>query len=653
MTARRPMLDDLELDHAQRVDEAAEHARPRHGVPGLEGDFLQHTGRRARRVTVEGVASGHAAAHRLAALRERFRRREPVPFVSDVVTATEVGDVLIEDLAIRELAGRPASFAYALTLRQFLEPPAAEQTEPPEIEPPTLPDDPIDEDLGTLIVDVVVIGPEDFDRGQITVTARGTEAGGAPFSRTLARQGDAATPADRAPWTDAEMPAGDYSVEAIAQIGGEARADGAEVTVRPGQTAPVTLTLAVGGAGSPVARAFIVHFHFDRGFIEPCLRPVMRQVAEHAAAHPRDKLLIVGHTDRSGSEAYNQSLSERRARSAYAYLTAGRDPAARAAALAEWQLLRQRRPGGELPSARDSWGLREDQFMLQDLGFYPGRIDGRDGPLTEDAVRAFRCRKGLPPGTARDDAFGAALIEDYLDQDALALAEERLFPNARAAGPGSPCDGGRTRWLGCGELSPLPEPTPTRASAWRPYRRVEFLFVRAEELPSPVLRPETLDLQPPSGEAQPGPPQTWCFDPQGQGERCAFATLDPGRAGSPGPWLVRPAEEGTLSVAGTITNEDGTPFARERFVLIAPDGRILRGEGPQGQRITGRTDAAGSFRFDDLVPGFYSLEVHRGVLARLAEHPDSEVRGSSVCKALRAASDRLDVVVTAAPVLRE
>jgi outer membrane protein OmpA-like peptidoglycan-associated protein len=43
-----------------------------------------------------------------------------------------------------------------------------------------------------------------------------------------------------------------------------------------------------------VATAFVVHFWFDKAFIEPCLRPVLKQVADHAAAHPDEKLVIVG-----------------------------------------------------------------------------------------------------------------------------------------------------------------------------------------------------------------------------------------------------------------------------------------------------------------------------------------------------------------------
>src|SRR5262249_48929817 len=131
---------------------------------------------------------------------------------------------------------------------------------------------------------------------------------------------------------------------------------------------------------------------------------------------------------------------ERRARSVYAYLTFGR---AAEASLREWKELRQTRPRSEIKTVRDSWGLRQAQFMLQDLGFYPGNVDGKGGPLTDEAVRAFRCKAGLPPGQDLDDPTWDALIETYLTQDSFALPASRFLPNCSAEDV--------LKWLGCGE----------------------------------------------------------------------------------------------------------------------------------------------------------------------------------------------------------
>src|SRR5262249_10436291 len=92
----KPMLDDVELQHVQKVEAEDEHVLAQHGVPALEGDFLQDLGRRVTRLTLIGVMSGDEAGEQLKNLRLKFRNAEPVTFVSDIATATTVDQVLIE-----------------------------------------------------------------------------------------------------------------------------------------------------------------------------------------------------------------------------------------------------------------------------------------------------------------------------------------------------------------------------------------------------------------------------------------------------------------------------------------------------------------------------------------------------------------------------
>ena len=61
-------------------------------------------------------------------------------------------------------------------------------------------------------------------------------------------------------------------------------------------------------------------FGFDSTIIQPEGRANLRNLAENLDKYPDSDLLIVGHTDSVGSAAYNQDLSERRARAASAYL---------------------------------------------------------------------------------------------------------------------------------------------------------------------------------------------------------------------------------------------------------------------------------------------------------------------------------------------
>lgn len=126
----RPMLDGVELQHVQKVDSNDQEALAEHGVPALEGDFLQDLGRRVTRMSLTCVIAGPDAGDQLKTLRDRFRGAAPVPFVADIGTATKVDKVLIEEFGVRELAGKPDRFEYELTLREFLPPPRPEEEEP-------------------------------------------------------------------------------------------------------------------------------------------------------------------------------------------------------------------------------------------------------------------------------------------------------------------------------------------------------------------------------------------------------------------------------------------------------------------------------------------------------------------------------------------
>jgi outer membrane protein OmpA-like peptidoglycan-associated protein len=61
-------------------------------------------------------------------------------------------------------------------------------------------------------------------------------------------------------------------------------------------------------------------FAFDSDRIQGEAQRNLDNLAESIREYPNTELLIVGHTDAVGTETYNQSLSERRARSAANYL---------------------------------------------------------------------------------------------------------------------------------------------------------------------------------------------------------------------------------------------------------------------------------------------------------------------------------------------
>lgn len=61
-------------------------------------------------------------------------------------------------------------------------------------------------------------------------------------------------------------------------------------------------------------------FGFDSSDLQSQARSNLQQLAANLNQHDRTDVLIIGHTDATGSESYNQALSERRAQSAASYV---------------------------------------------------------------------------------------------------------------------------------------------------------------------------------------------------------------------------------------------------------------------------------------------------------------------------------------------
>ncbi|WP_211225497.1 peptidoglycan-binding protein [Amycolatopsis nigrescens] len=613
------MLGDLELEQVQFVETDEDQVFTRHPVPGLEGDFLQDLGRRGARLRLAGVLTRPETPESLAALRTKFHAGEPVAFVSDISSATLVDRVLIEEMDVRELAGRPSMFEYAFALREFTE---AEPIDTDEVDIPPPP--PPEVESGKLAVTVVVEGEPDFDMSRVRVTVRGTEASsGAALERVLTNR-----TRDNV-WFEDPFPAGEYTAEALVDDslnpGGvhEVLTGSAAVTVQDGQTASVTIVLR---RGAKTATFFVIHFRFDKAFVEPCMRHVLQQVAEFAEAHRDQRLLIVGHTDLVGDDPYNQALSERRGRATYAMLTFGHDPQA---SVNEWNELRRARPAGQTTTVRDTWGTREYQHMLADLGYFQGNVGG-DPVLTDDAVRRFQRDNGLADDGVVGDGTWPVLIEAYLGHEPIDIPAAQLMPNANATG----CDHGPLRWLGCGEQDPV----VNVQDAKRQNRRTELMFVRESAMPCQVPKPATLDLVP-DGAGGGG----WCLDDGTaravdcfvvpHGETAPTGQVDPNR-----PWFRVPAEPGTFVVEGRITFEDGTPYVG-RYVLIAPDGEFMDREVPKsrppavaGTPLPGRTRPDGGFSYEKQKgPGTFTIEVEGPFVARARSQSLDEVRSNAVC----------------------
>jgi hypothetical protein len=196
MPPGKPLLGDVELQQVQRIQTEQDQVLIGHGVPSLEGDFLQRAGRRSNKIMLTGVLTGAKAGEGLRKLREKFRAAEPVPFVSDIVSATRLNKVLIEEMIVRELAGKPERFEYALTLREFIQPPA-NQTQEMEIISQEVVEEAqaqveetvvaVIQNVGTLTVQVEIEdAPQDFT--DIIVLVEGVSEAGVQVSFTIEEQ---------------------------------------------------------------------------------------------------------------------------------------------------------------------------------------------------------------------------------------------------------------------------------------------------------------------------------------------------------------------------------------------------------------------------------------------------------------------------------
>jgi outer membrane protein OmpA-like peptidoglycan-associated protein len=74
------------------------------------------------------------------------------------------------------------------------------------------------------------------------------------------------------------------------------------------------------GEGIAVTFASGLLYDFDSDLIKPTAAQNLRTLAQSLGKYPNTDVLIVGHTDATGADSYNQTLSERRARSAQNFL---------------------------------------------------------------------------------------------------------------------------------------------------------------------------------------------------------------------------------------------------------------------------------------------------------------------------------------------
>ncbi len=191
-----------------------------------------------------------------------------------------------------------------------------------------------------------------------------------------------------------------------------------------------------------------ITFDFDSSFIRPSVVGDLAAVELEMQKHPDAKILIYGHTDKVGSEQYNKLLSERRAKSVYAFITNQPDI---------WEDLYN----------QEGWRIKCVQEILKDMGdpYDPGPVDGIDGPQTKRAVREFQDDNGLTVDGIAGPNTRAELFSTYMSGKHDIEIDDSKFMNPKH--------------IGCGEFNPIKDTEEPH----EPNRRVTFYFFNENRLP--------------------------------------------------------------------------------------------------------------------------------------------------------------------------
>lgn len=119
-----PMLGDWEVPRVTRLETLETRDFLELPIPGRAGSLFQDLNRRPARIVIEGSVFGEQAGlDFLNALREKYLAGEPLTFVSDIVTGTDIQYVLLQQLHIQAEASAPDQIDYALWLAECPPPP--------------------------------------------------------------------------------------------------------------------------------------------------------------------------------------------------------------------------------------------------------------------------------------------------------------------------------------------------------------------------------------------------------------------------------------------------------------------------------------------------------------------------------------------------
>lgn len=120
----KPVLGDWEIPRIQSIQSLERRNFVELDIPGRVGSLFQDMNTGPTCIAISGSLYGDETRNEfLEELRGKFREGEPVTFVGDIVTATEVQYVIIETLQFEENGLKPDQLDYHIIIRESPPPP--------------------------------------------------------------------------------------------------------------------------------------------------------------------------------------------------------------------------------------------------------------------------------------------------------------------------------------------------------------------------------------------------------------------------------------------------------------------------------------------------------------------------------------------------
>lgn len=121
---QQPVLGDWEIPRISAIRTLESRRFVELPVPGRVGSLFQDLNTAPTRISISGSLYGDEARNDfLEKLREKYKTGDPVTFVADIVTATEVQYVVVESLRLEESGKHPDQTEYVIVLQESPPPP--------------------------------------------------------------------------------------------------------------------------------------------------------------------------------------------------------------------------------------------------------------------------------------------------------------------------------------------------------------------------------------------------------------------------------------------------------------------------------------------------------------------------------------------------